>query len=60
MANLKELELTDAFVELVRQAATELPADMEQALTGAKQNEEPGSAAEGALVSASRSQVCRV
>ena len=49
MENMKELELTDAFVELVRQAATELPADMEQALTGAKQNEEPGSAAEGAL-----------
>jgi fumarate hydratase class I len=49
MANLKELELTDAFVELVRQAATELPADMEEALSKAKENEEPGSAAEGAL-----------
>lgn len=49
MVNLKELELTDAFVELVRRAATELPNDMEQALTTAKSNEEPGSAAEGAL-----------
>jgi len=49
MANLKELELIDAFVELVRQAATELPADMEQALAKAKDNEETGSAAEGAL-----------
>ena len=27
MVNLKELELTDAFVELVRRAATELPAE---------------------------------
>jgi len=49
MAKLKELELTDAFVELVRRAATELPPDMEEALTRAKGNEEPGSAAEGAL-----------
>ncbi len=49
MANLKELELTDAFVELVRRAATELPPDMEEAITRAKGNEEPGSAAEGAL-----------
>lgn len=49
MANLKELELTDAFVELVRRAATELPPDMEEVLNRAKGNEEPGSAAEGAL-----------
>jgi fumarate hydratase class I len=49
MVNLKELELADAFVELVRRAATELPADMEQALREASGREEPGSAAEGAL-----------
>ena len=49
MVNIKELELTDAFVELVRRAATELPADMEKALVDAKQSERPGSAAEGAL-----------
>lgn len=49
MSNLKELDLIDAFVELVRQAATELPADMELALAKAKNNEEPGSAAAGAL-----------
>lgn len=41
--------LTDAFVELIRRAATELPADMKQALRDAKEQEEPGSAAEGAL-----------
>jgi len=49
MVNIKELELTDAFVELVRRAATELPADMEKGLTDAQQREETGSAAEGAL-----------
>ena len=49
MVNLKELELTDAFVELVRRAATELPADMEQALGDARQSEEEGSAAEGKI-----------
>jgi fumarate hydratase class I len=49
MVSLKELELTDAFVELVRRAATELPADMSKALGDAQKREEPGSAAEGAL-----------
>ena len=49
MKNLKELDLTDAFVELVRRATTDLPADMEKALNEAKEQEEPGSAAEGAL-----------
>ena len=49
MVNLKELELTDAFVELVRRAATELPGDMEGALSNAKEREDEGSAAEGAL-----------
>lgn len=42
-------EITGALVELIRRAATDLPADMEQALTKAKGEEEPGSAAEGAL-----------
>lgn len=42
-------DLTDAFVELIRRAATQLPADMEQALREARTREEPGSAAEGAL-----------
>lgn len=42
-------DLTDAFVELIRRAATQLPADMENALRKAKENEDDGSAAEGAL-----------
>jgi len=42
-------DLTDAFVELIRRASTQLPADMEQALRRAKEKEEPGSAATGAL-----------
>jgi fumarate hydratase class I len=42
-------DLTDAFVELIRRAATQLPADMQRALREAKAREEPGSAAEGAL-----------
>ena len=42
-------DLTEAFVELIRRAATQLPADMEQALREAQTKEEPGSAAEGAL-----------
>jgi fumarate hydratase class I len=42
-------DLTDAFVELVRRAATRLPPDMEKALAEAKGREESGSAAEGAL-----------
>jgi fumarate hydratase class I len=42
-------DLTDAFTELIRRAATRLPADMERALREAKENEEEGSAAEGAL-----------
>jgi len=49
MKNLKELDLTDAFVELVRRAATDLPADMEKVLRKAKEQEKKGSAAEGAL-----------
>jgi len=42
-------DLTDAFVELIRRAATQLPADMQCALREAKAREDPGSAAEGAL-----------
>ena len=49
MNRYKELDLTDSLVELVRRTATDLPADMEQALTKAKGTEDAGSAAEGAL-----------
>jgi fumarate hydratase class I len=42
-------DLTDAFVELIRRAATELPEDMKKALREAKEKEDPGSTAEGAL-----------
>ena len=42
-------DLTDAFVELIRRASTELPADMEHALREAREKEEAGSAAQGAL-----------
>ena len=50
MPELKELELTNSFVELIRRAATDLPPDMEIALRDAKDNEAAGSAAEGALL----------
>ena len=50
MPEVKELELTDAFVELIRKAATDLPAEMEQTLRDAKDREDKGSAAEGALM----------
>jgi len=50
MPEVKELELTDAFVELIRKAATDLPAEMEQTLRDAKDREDQGSAAEGALM----------
>jgi len=42
-------DLTEYFVELIRRAATDLPADVEAALAAAMELEEPGSAAEGAL-----------
>jgi len=42
-------DLTDAFVELIRRAATQLPEDMKKAIREAKEREDPGSAAEGAL-----------
>jgi fumarate hydratase class I len=41
--------LTEPFVELVRRAATDLPEDVEAALRAARDREESGSAAEGAL-----------
>ena len=49
MEKLIDLDLTDDFVELIRRAATVLPADMEKGLRRAKSQEEPGSAAESAL-----------
>jgi len=42
-------DLKGAFVELIRRAATDLPADVEAALRAARDREEPGSAAAGAL-----------
>lgn len=45
----KTLDLTEEFVELIRVAATQLPQDMRQALGKAKTQEQPGSAAEGAI-----------
>jgi len=42
-------DLTDAFVELIRRASTLLPADVAHALHQARDNEAPGSAAQGAL-----------
>jgi fumarate hydratase class I len=42
-------DLTNDFLELVRLAATSLAPDVEKSLRDAKANEEPGSAAEGAL-----------
>lgn len=41
--------LTASFVELIRRASTDLPEDVEEALRVAKDCEEPGSAAAGAL-----------
>jgi len=49
MQPFKQPDLTDSLVELVRRAATVLPSDMETALEKAKEEEEPGSAAQSAL-----------
>ncbi len=49
MEQLTQLDLTDAFVDLLRRAATDLPPDMEKALVEARGREETGSAAAGAL-----------
>jgi fumarate hydratase class I len=42
-------DMTEAFVELIRRASTDLPEDVEAALRAALACEEPGSAAAGAL-----------
>jgi fumarate hydratase class I len=42
-------DLTELFVELIRRASTDLPADVEAALRAAQSREEPGSAAAGVL-----------
>jgi fumarate hydratase class I len=42
-------DLTEPILELVRLAATDLPADVEAGLSAAVEREEPGSAAHGAL-----------
>jgi fumarate hydratase class I len=42
-------DMTEMLVELIRKAATDLPADVEAALVAAREREESGSAAEGAL-----------
>ncbi len=42
-------DLTESFTELIRRAATDLPADVEMALQAARDREETGSAAKGAL-----------
>lgn len=41
--------MVESFVELIRRASTDLPADVEAALQEARDREEPGSAAAGAL-----------
>ena len=42
-------DITEPILELVRLAATDLPPDVEESLRNALENEEPGSAARGAL-----------
>lgn len=42
-------DLTEAIVELIRRTSTDLPEDMQNALRAAREREEPGSAAQGAL-----------
>jgi fumarate hydratase class I len=46
---MEQPDLTDQFVELIRLAATDLRPDIEDALMAARDQEEPGSAAQGAL-----------
>ena len=46
---MNHVDLTEPFVELIRRAATDLPADMEQSLRQAREEEAPGSAAQSAL-----------
>jgi fumarate hydratase, class I len=42
-------KLRDGFLELLRRTATDLPADVEQALAAARDGEEPGSSAHGVM-----------
>jgi len=49
MTKLNDVDLTDQFIELVRRAATDLPHDMEGALSRAKENEVDNSAADEAI-----------
>ncbi|MEW6568429.1 MAG: fumarate hydratase [Chloroflexota bacterium] len=42
-------DLTEVFVELIRRTSTDLPPDIQEALTRARDREAPGSAARGAL-----------
>ncbi|MER2597904.1 MAG: fumarate hydratase [Caldilineales bacterium] len=42
-------DLTQEIVELIRRTSTDLPEDMQKALRSAREQEEPGSAAQGAL-----------
>ncbi len=46
---MQQPELTDALVELIRRAATQLPADVVEAIERGKAREAPGSAAASAL-----------
>jgi fumarate hydratase class I len=46
---MEQPDLTDQFVELIRLAATDLRSDVENALRAARDREEEGSAAQGAL-----------
>ncbi len=49
MEKFKQPDLTESFTELIRRAATDLPADMEKALADAKGREDEGSAAKSTL-----------
>ncbi len=42
-------DLTDTFIELIRRTSTDLPPDVEKTLNAAREREEAGSAARGAL-----------
>lgn len=46
---MEQADLTDQFVELIRLAATDLRSDVENALRAARNQEEEGSAAQGAI-----------
>lgn len=46
-------DLTESIIELIRKTSCELPADIEAALTAARQQEEAGSAAEGVFATLS-------